>query len=87
MFWMVQTAASALASVINRYAASLVLTHPNLLPSIRAAVLADNLGPPAQHPDANPMRVQSLVRHAVSEVVGSGVVNVLLVTDSAEAVR
>lgn len=82
-----QTAASALSSVINRYAASLVQHHAELLPAMRAAVLADNLGPPAQHPDASPLRVQSLLRHAIGEVVCSGVVNVLLVTDSVEAVR
>ncbi|KAL7409894.1 hypothetical protein BDY24DRAFT_418414 [Mrakia frigida] len=81
----IKNSASNLSSALNRFAASLVLTRRDLLPALRAAILTDNLGSSELHPDTSPLRLQSLIRHAVSEVISSGIVNVLLVTDSAEA--
>jgi hypothetical protein len=36
-------------------------------------------------PDAQPVMVQSLLRHAMSEVISDGIINCLIVTSSAEA--
>jgi len=39
------------------------------------------------HPpyDASPMQVQNILRHAMAEVIGNEIVNVLIVTNSPEA--
>jgi hypothetical protein len=36
-------------------------------------------------PDARPMMVQSLLRHAMAETISDGIINCLIVTSSAEA--
>jgi hypothetical protein len=36
-------------------------------------------------PDARPMMVQSLLRHAMAEAISDGIINCLIVTSSAEA--
>jgi hypothetical protein len=35
--------------------------------------------------EANPMQVQNLLRHAMSETISEGIVNCLIVTNSSEA--
>ncbi|KAG8964264.1 hypothetical protein FRC03_002031 [Tulasnella sp. 419] len=80
----IKQAASKLERLINRWAADLVRmppAHPN---DIRDAALVDLSGAPDTS-DAPPVVVQNLLRHAMSEVISEGVVNVLIVTNSPEA--
>ncbi|KAI0749684.1 hypothetical protein C8Q80DRAFT_1218775 [Daedaleopsis nitida] len=86
----IKNAASALERQINRWAAEVVRTPPSPLDVIRQAALADvldddpsELGPHA--PAVSGIQIQSLLRHAVSMTISEGIINCLIVTDSAEA--
>ncbi|CDZ97148.1 hypothetical protein [Phaffia rhodozyma] len=81
----INNAASSLAALINRYASTLVIRHPHLLPDFWAAVTKNCTENEGQHQDVASLRVQSLLRHAISKVICNGVVNRLLLTNSSEA--
>ena len=85
-----QSSASQLERLINSWAADIVNNPPAPLNAIRQAAFADILdGYPgeasAYPPEANPIHVMSLLRHAISQTIAEGVINCLIVTDSAEA--
>ncbi|KDQ56979.1 hypothetical protein JAAARDRAFT_156976 [Jaapia argillacea MUCL 33604] len=83
----IKNAASKLERLINRWAADIIRTPPAPLEVIRDAVLSDLTDgdfEPSSIP-ATPMKVQSLLRHAMSESISEGIVNCLIVTDSPEA--
>ncbi|EIN09969.1 hypothetical protein PUNSTDRAFT_120220 [Punctularia strigosozonata HHB-11173 SS5] len=82
----VKNAASRLEKLINRWAGDIVRSPPLPLADLQRATLEDiNDGSPSVIPDTSAMKVQSLLRHVMSEVIADGVVNCLIVTDSAEA--
>lgn len=59
---------------------------PAALSDIYGATLGDITGSYDQEPyDASPMQVQNLLRHAMAEVIGNEIVNILIVTNSPEA--
>ncbi|KAF8444035.1 hypothetical protein L210DRAFT_3107079 [Boletus edulis BED1] len=85
----IKNAASQLERVLNRWAADVVRTPPASLSDIYLAALADITGAASYDvlpPDgASPIQVQNILRHALSELISSEVINVLMVTNSAEA--
>lgn len=52
---------------------------------IRDAALVDLEGPQPEVEDATPVIVQNLLRHAMSEAICDGIVNIMAVTNSNEA--
>jgi hypothetical protein len=80
-----QTAASKLERLINRWAAEVVRAPPVPLNYIRDAALVDLEGPQPEVEDATAVIIQNLLRHAMSEAICEGIVNVLVVTNSNEA--
>ena len=74
---------------MNRWAAEVVRTPPASLSDIYLAALADITGAgsyDALPPDgASPIQVQNILRHALSELISTELINVLMVTNSAEA--
>ncbi|KAG8933589.1 hypothetical protein FRC01_008130 [Tulasnella sp. 417] len=80
----IRTAASKLERLINRWAADIVRAPPVPLNDIRDAALADLSGPEPDS-EATPVIVQNLLRHAISETICEGIINVLIVTNSNEA--
>ena len=74
---------------MNRWAAEVVRTPPASLSDIYLAALADVTGAgsyDALPPDgASPIQVQNILRHALSELISTELINVLMVTNSAEA--
>ncbi|KAF8552780.1 hypothetical protein OG21DRAFT_1597946 [Imleria badia] len=85
----IKNAASQLERLLNRWAADVVRTPPASLSDIYLAALADITGAvsyDALAPDgASPIQVQNILRHALSELISTEIVNVLMVTNSAEA--
>lgn len=72
--------------MINRWAADVVRAPPAPLSDLYAAALGDITGSYDQEPyDASAMQVQNILRHAMAEVIGNEIVNVLIVTNSPEA--
>ncbi|KAG9045563.1 hypothetical protein FS837_006107 [Tulasnella sp. UAMH 9824] len=80
----IRTAASKLERLINRWAADIVRAPPVPLNAIRDAALSDLSGPEPDS-EATPVIVQNLLRHAISETICEGIINVLIVTNSNEA--
>jgi hypothetical protein len=83
-----QNAASKLERLINRWAADIVRAPPAPLDTLRAAALSDihdGVAAPTPAGAASALHVQSLLRHALACAVADGIVNNLIVTDSAEA--
>lgn len=80
----IRTAASKLERLINRWAAEVVRAPPVPLNDIRDAALADLSGPEPDS-EATPVMVQNLLRHAISETICEGIINILIVTNSNEA--
>ncbi|KAG2035824.1 hypothetical protein BDR03DRAFT_993256 [Suillus americanus] len=82
----IKNAASQLERSINRWAADVVRAPPSPLSDIYGAALRDISGSYDHVPyDASPMQVQNILRHAMSEVIGSEIINNLVVTNSSEA--
>ncbi|KAG2348027.1 hypothetical protein BDR05DRAFT_875197 [Suillus weaverae] len=82
----IKNAASQLERSINRWAADIVRAPPSALSDIHGAALGDITGSYDPVPyDVSPMQVQNILRHAMSEVIGSEIVNNLVVTNSPEA--
>ncbi|KAG8899614.1 hypothetical protein FRB99_006534 [Tulasnella sp. 403] len=81
----IRTAASKLERLINRWAADVVRSPPYPLNVLRDAALSDLEGPQPETLEASPVMCQNLLRHAMSEVICEGIVNVLVVTNSNEA--
>ena len=76
--------------LINRWAAEIVRSPPASLNEIRDAAISDIYEgyPPEEETyelDATPMQSQNLLRHAMSQAIADGIVNCLIVTNSAEA--
>ncbi|KAG2145374.1 uncharacterized protein EDB93DRAFT_1241198 [Suillus bovinus] len=82
----IKNAASLLERSINRWAADIVRAPPSALSDIHGAALGDITGSydPAPY-DVSPMQVQNILRHAMSEVISSEIINNLVVTNSPEA--
>jgi hypothetical protein len=71
---------------INRWAADVVRAPPSPLPDIYGAALGDITGSYEPVPyDASAMQAQNILRHALSEVISSEIINNLVVTNSPEA--
>ncbi|KAI9573031.1 hypothetical protein HD554DRAFT_2276092 [Boletus coccyginus] len=85
----IKNAASQLERLLNRWAADVVRTPPASLSDIYLAALADTTGATsydALPPDgASAIQVQNILRHALCEVISSEIINVLMVTNSADA--
>ncbi|KIJ12786.1 hypothetical protein PAXINDRAFT_136667 [Paxillus involutus ATCC 200175] len=82
----IKNAASQLERLINRWAAEIVRSPPASLNDLYAAAIGDLTGASDPLPaGASPMQVQNILRHAMSEVISSEVINVLMVTNSADA--
>lgn len=82
----IKNAASQLERLINRWAADIVRAPPSPLSDIHGAALGDITGTYDHAPyDASPMQVQNILRHAMSEVIGNEIINILVVTNSSEA--
>ncbi|KAJ8503036.1 hypothetical protein ONZ45_g11209 [Pleurotus djamor] len=82
----IKNAASHLDKLINRWAAEVIREPPASLEEIAQAVLNDVPGgPDAEGLEPTPMIVQNLLRHAMSECISEGIINCLIVTNSAEA--
>ncbi|KAG9311476.1 hypothetical protein JVU11DRAFT_8591 [Chiua virens] len=85
----IKNAASQLERLMNRWAADVVRTPPTSLSDIYLAALVDITGSAAYDtlpPDgATAIQVQNILRHALSEVISAEIVNVLMVTNSADA--
>ncbi|GJJ09589.1 hypothetical protein Clacol_003812 [Clathrus columnatus] len=82
----IKNTASQLEKQINRWAAEVVRLPPAPLEEVYDALLEDILNgeqPPALDPQ--PMVVQNLLRHIMSEMISEGVINCLIVTNSQEA--
>lgn len=81
-----QNAASQLERLINRWAADVVRSPPASLDDIYAAAIGDITGNDEPlPPGASPMQVQNLLRHVISDVISSDIINQLIVTNSSEA--
>jgi hypothetical protein len=87
-----QNAASQLERDINSWAASLVANPPADLQDIRQAALIDIFDgempegyPLPENPTGFQMQTLNLLRHALAKTICDGIVNCLIVTDSAEA--
>lgn len=83
--WLIQNAASLLDKLINRWAAEVIKAPPAPLEAIAQAIFNDVAGAEIEGFEATPMVVQSLLRHALSETISEGIINCLIVTNSAEA--
>ena len=72
---------------MNRWAADVVRNPPAALSDVYQAALADITGTgSSDSPDgATAIQVQNILRHALSEVISAEIINVLMVTNSAEA--
>ncbi|KAH0828733.1 hypothetical protein J3R83DRAFT_3152 [Lanmaoa asiatica] len=85
----IKNAASQLERLLNRWAADVVRTPPASFSDLYLAALVDITGSgsyDALPPEgASPIQVQNILRHALSEVISTEIVNVLMVTNSAEA--
>jgi len=81
----IKNAASKLEKLINRWAAEIIRSPPAGLEELRDAIYNDLEVADADPPDATPMTVQNLLRHAVSEAISESIVNCLIVTNSSEA--
>lgn len=82
----IKNTASQLERLINRWAADVVRSPPSELSDIYGAAIGDITGTYDPVPfDASPMQVQNILRHAMSEVIGTEIVNNLVVTNSPEA--
>ncbi|KAF9223900.1 hypothetical protein BS17DRAFT_781373 [Gyrodon lividus] len=82
----IKNAASQLERLINRWAADIVRSPPVSLDDLYAAAIGDLTGGyDPLPPGATAMQVQNILRHAMSEVISSEVINVLMVTNSADA--
>ena len=81
-----QNAASQLERLINRWAADVVRSPPASLDEIYTAAFSDltNNDEPLP-PGATPMQVQTILRHVISDVISSDIINQLIVTNSSEA--
>jgi hypothetical protein len=85
-----QNSASKVERLINRWAADIVRAPQVPLNQIREAAINDILEgfQPEEELydfDATPMQIQNLLRHAMSQAISEGIVNCLIVTNSAEA--
>lgn len=84
-----QNAASQLERLLNRWAADVVRTPPASLSDIYLAALTDITGSgsyDALSPEgASAIQVQNILRHALTEVISTEIINVLMVTNSEEA--
>ncbi|KAH8976450.1 hypothetical protein EDB86DRAFT_2823365, partial [Lactarius hatsudake] len=77
-----------LERTINRWASEVLRTTPAPAAALQEAVLTDlaAVGESAVlFTDIRPMVVQSLLRHAMAEVISDGIINSLVVTNSADA--
>ncbi|KAI0303670.1 hypothetical protein B0F90DRAFT_1707956 [Multifurca ochricompacta] len=83
----IKNTASQLERTINRWASEVLRIPPAPPAVLQDAALADltGAGDSVLYTDARPMMVQSLLRHAMSEVISDGIINCLIVTSSAEA--
>ncbi|KAG5220729.1 Pentafunctional AROM polypeptide [Salix suchowensis] len=81
----IKNAASLLDKLINRWAAEVIKAPPAPLDVIAQAIFNDVAGAEIEGFEAMPMVVQSLLRHALSETISEGIINCLIVTNSAEA--
>ncbi|KAH9026880.1 hypothetical protein EDB84DRAFT_1579715 [Lactarius hengduanensis] len=79
---------SQLERTINRWASSVLRITPAPAATLQEAVLTDLTAvgeSAALLTDVRPMMVQSLLRHAMAEVISDGIINSLVVTNSADA--
>lgn len=82
----IKNTASLLERSINRWAADVVRAPPSALSDIHRAALGDITGSYDPMPyNVSAMQVQNILRHAMSEVISSEIVNNLVVTNSPEA--
>ncbi|KAI0783859.1 hypothetical protein BC629DRAFT_1517743 [Irpex lacteus] len=88
----IKNAASQLEREINSWAASLIANPPADLNDIRQAALIDIFDgelpegyPMPENPTNFQMQTLNLLRHAMAKTICEGIVNCLIVTDSAEA--
>ncbi|KAG8221474.1 hypothetical protein J3R82DRAFT_1687 [Butyriboletus roseoflavus] len=85
----IKNAASQLERLLNRWAADVVRTPPASLSDLYLAALTDITGSgsyDALPPDgASPIQLQNILRHALTEVISTEIINVLMVTNSEEA--
>lgn len=82
----IKNAASQLERLINRWAAEVVRSPPANLDTIYAAAISDITGSNEPlPPGASPMQVQNILRHVMSEMISTEVINCLIVTNSSEA--
>jgi hypothetical protein len=82
-----QKTASQLEHTINRWASKVLRTAPAPAAMLQEAALTDitDVGEStALFSDVRPMTVQCLLRHALTQVISEGIVNSLIVTNSAE---
>ena len=80
--------ASELERTINRWAVEVLHMTSAPTTALQEAVLTDltDVGEStALFVDARPMVVQSLLQHAISEVISEGIINSLVVSNSSEA--
>ena len=83
-----QNTASQLERTINRWAVEVLHMTSAPTAALQEAVLTDltDVGEStALFSDVRPMVVQSLLRHAISEVISEGIINSLVVSNSSEA--
>jgi len=79
---------SQLERTINRWASEVLFITPAPAAALQEAVLTDltDVGESAAlFTNVRPMIVQGLLRHAMAEVISDGIINSLIVTNSAEA--
>ncbi|KAG2107254.1 uncharacterized protein F5147DRAFT_577941 [Suillus discolor] len=82
----IKNTASLLERSINRWAADIVRAPPSALSDIYGAALGDITGSYDPVPyNVSAMQVQNILRHAMSEVISSEIINNLVVTNSPEA--
>jgi len=83
----IMNTASQLERTINRWASEVLRIGPAPAAALQEVLLMD-LGyaeeSTALFTDVRPMMVQSLLRHAMAEIISDGIINSLLVTNSAE---
>ncbi|KAI0255038.1 hypothetical protein BJV78DRAFT_1111051, partial [Lactifluus subvellereus] len=84
----IKNTASQLERTINRWASDALRLGPAPAAALQDAALTDLAGAGDTvlfTPDARPMMVQSLLRHAMAEAISDGIINCLIVTSSAES--
>jgi len=82
----IKNSASQLDKLINRWAADVLRAPPLPLQELCAAILNDIVsGLEVTQVEANPMQVQSYLRHAMADTISEGIINCLIVTNSTEA--